>query len=149
MVLYIIRGGEGPSLKIYRSKNMKYLNGSLVLMVVFSLISSVSAYSGTETQLETDPNKTILEATGSVNQVIYGLFKGLGTATSLEVVSPATSTSSEPSGFGLRFFDLSGLSTNDLGSALKAVVILFINIFLIVINIVAQILKGILSAIGG
>ena len=117
-------------------------------MVVFSLISSVSAYSGVQTQLETDPNKTILEMTGSVNQVINGLFRGLGTATSLEVVSPTTSTSSEPSGFGLEFFDLSGLSTNDVGGGIKAVTILFINIFLIVINIVAQILKGILGAIG-
>ncbi len=91
-----------------------------------------------------------------VNDAVGGVLKGLipavgsvNISTSIPILNPLTNIKTSYTGnLELKkFFSLTGVSTNDLVGILKGAVVLMIQIFITVVSVVSQIVKGILQAL--
>lgn len=116
---------------------------SLFFMINIFFSGSAFSYS---TQLESNPVKTTDEISNSINKLFQNVFQGFNGAKNINIntnipISPVKNISFDS------IFNTKSFSSNDIIGALRAVLILAINLFLIIINIVVEVLKGLLGVL--
>lgn len=116
---------------------------SLFFMINIFFSGSVFSYS---TQLESNPEKVTNEISNSINKLMQDMFRGLNGGKNINIntgipMSPIKEVSFDD------IINTKSLSGGDILEAIKAVLILAINLFLLVINIVAEVLRGLLGVL--
>ncbi len=108
-------------------------------MIMFLILLSLSS---TNTALALNLNSAqddLSNVSQVVNETVGGIIKDL---------IPAGSVNINTGNLNLKkFFSLTGVSINDFVGILKGVAVLLIQIFITVISVVSQIVKGILQAL--
>ena len=114
---------------------------------------NTSSYSARPAQLELNPNQTTNEISNSLDKLIQNVFQGFSGGKNINIdtnipLSPTKEVSSDFSGLKLNdIFNAKNLSSQDIVGAIRAILVLLINLFFVVINIVIEILKGLLGAL--
>lgn len=118
---------------------------SFLILNIFSL-KNISAYS---TQLTPSPNPVVNGISDSLSKLIQNTFRDLSADRSINIgTSIPISPVNETLGSKLsELFSVKSISGWDLWGAIKAVLMLSINLFFIVINVVLEVLKGLLGGI--
>ncbi len=109
---------------------MRYILISIVVLVlvVCGVFGRVQAYSLSQPQSR--------DLTNGVNNVVNGVLKGFAPGGAKNTAIPEAPASNS-----------SGFSTNDLITPFKAIITLVINLFFVVIQVVIDILKALLSTV--
>lgn len=116
-----------------------------LLFFMINIFFSGSAFSYSA-QFESNPVKTTDGISNSINKLIQNVFQGFNGGKNINI---NTNTPMSP-GKNISFdsiFNTKSFSSNDIIGALKAVLILAINLFLIIINIVVEVLRGLLGVL--
>lgn len=121
---------------------------SIILFLIINIfaLKNISAYS---TQLTPSPNPIVNGISDSLSKLIQNVFRGLSANKSINIgTSIPLSPVSETLGSKLsELFNVKSISGWDLWGAIKAVLALSINLFFVVINVVLEVLKGLLGGI--
>lgn len=134
---------SGGALKKIQMKKFSAIAVSLFFMINIFFSGSAFSYS---TQLESSPVKTTDGISNSINKLFQNVFQGFNGAKNINIntsipVSPVKNVSFDD------IFNTKSFSGDDIIGAIKAVIILAINLFLIVINIVVEVFKGLLGVL--
>lgn len=124
-------------------KKIIAITASLFFMINIFFSGSAFSYSA---QFESNLVKTTDGISNSINKLIQNVFQGFNGGKNINI---NTNTPMSP-GKNISFdsiFNTKSFSSNDIIGALKAVLILAINLFLIIINIVVEVLKGLLGVL--
>lgn len=97
-------------------------------------------------QLESNPEQVTSEISNSINKLMQDMFRGLSDGKNINIntsipMSPIKEVSFDD------IINVKSLSGDDILEAIKEVLILAINLFLMVINIVAEVLRGLLGVL--
>ncbi len=127
-------------------KHTLFIFSILFLIINIFALKNISAYS---TQLTPSPNPIVNGISDSLSKLIQNVFHGLSADKSINV---GTSTPLSPANWTLgsklsELFSVKSISGWDIWGAIKAVLMLSINLFFIVINVVLEVLKGLLGGI--
>lgn len=135
----------------------------VAMFIMLGINATVFAYTsdqpGTQTNLNLDSAKNLLNVSQTVNEMVGEVIKGLtptgviNISTGIPILNPLSSfnnaKTSDIGNFDLKqFLSPTGVSSNDLIEILKAVVVLSIKIFIAVLQVVWQIVQGIQGAFG-
>lgn len=126
----------------------KFTAIAVLLFFMINIFFSGSAFSYSA-QLESNPVKTTDGISNSINKLIQNIFQGFNGAKNINIntnipilpISPVKNVSFDS------IFNTKSFSSNDIIGAVKAIFILLINLFFVVINIVVEVLKGLLGAL--
>ena len=159
----LIRQGRGGASK--RAGIILAVMALLLSAFVVTAPKTYSAEAGTDNFLKTDSGQDLLDVTKTVNEVVGEVLKALtptdlfNTGTNLPLNLPLNPLN-HVKGFGIsgldtdttdldltRFFSPAGVSNSDLLNILKGAAILSIQIFIVVVQIVWQMVQGIRSAL--
>ena len=100
-----------------------------------------------------DPNKITGGVADSVNQLIQNVFKGFSGGKGVNIdtnipISPLKESSGDFNTLKLKnIVNTDNFSGQDAVGAIKAIIVLLINLFFVVIDIVIAVLKGLLEAL--
>lgn len=96
----------------------------------------------------TNVSQTVNEVVGGVIKDLIPATGGININTGIPILNPFSNIKTSYTGnLELKkFFSLTGVSTNDFVGILKGAVVLMIQIFITVVSVVSQIVKGILEA---
>lgn len=121
----------------------------IILLTLLCSTNSTLAYPLDSVQDLSNVSQVVNEVVGGVLKDLIPAAGSININTNIPILNPLSNIKTSYTGnLDLKkFFSLTGVSTNDFVGILKGVAVLSMQIFLTVISVVSQIVKGILQAI--
>jgi len=124
---------------------MKTITAIIILFFTVNIFFSRSVFSYSA-KLESNTEKAANEVSNFVNKIMQDMFKSFGGSKNVnintnKIISPPKEVSFD------NLFNSESFSSGDIMEAIRAALIFAINLFLIVINIVVEVFRGLLGVL--